>query len=218
MLPSRPKSGKLPPMKYHAKNVFFWALILFLAASCGQEPADDPASGDSQFSLISADNEACILDSRTGLMWQGKTDVAGLHDYRNTYSWYDPNEADGELDYRGTENGGECAGSSCDTWHYVLAVNEAGYCGHSDWRMPGKDELFSVSDVRLADNPPTVDTNYFVLTNAAEYWSANDYSFQWDAAWAWNFQFGHDRVDWKKSPKYVRLVRGNGENLPEVKE
>ena len=84
--------------------------------------------------------------------------------------------------------------------------------------MPGKDELFSVSDVRLADNPPTVDTDYFALTNAAEYWSANDYSFQWDASWAWNFQFGHDRVDWKKSPKYVRLVRGNGENLPEVKE
>jgi len=218
VLPSRPKSGKLPPMKHHAKNLFFWVLILLLAASCGQEQADNPASGDSQFSLISADNEACILDSRTGLMWQGKTDVAGLHDYRNTYSWYDPNEANGELDYRGTENGGECAGSSCDTWHYVLAVNEAGYCGHSDWRMPGKDELFSVSDVRLADNPPTVDTDYFVLTNAAEYWSTNDYSFQWDAAWAWNFQFGHDRVDWKKSPKYVRLVRGNGENLPEVKE
>jgi len=104
-------------MKNHAKKVFFWALILLLAASCGQEPADDPASGDSQFSLISADNEACILDSRTGLMWQGKTDVAGLHDYRNTYSWYDPNEANGELDYRGTENGGECAGSSCAPRH-----------------------------------------------------------------------------------------------------
>jgi hypothetical protein len=218
VLPSRPNSGKLPPMKYHTKNVFFWALILLLAASCGQDKADNPASGDSQLSMISADNEACILDSRTSLMWQGKTDVAGLHDYRNTYSWYDPNEANGELDYRGTENGGECAGSSCDTWYYVLAVNEAGYCGHSDWRMPGKDELFSISDVRLADNPPTVDTNYFALTNAAEYWSANDYSFQWDASWAWNFQFGHDRVDWKKSPKYVRLVRGNGENLPEVKE
>ena len=218
MLLSRPNSGKLPPMKYHAKNVLIPALVLLLTASCGQEPADDPASGDSQFSMISADNEACILDSRTNLMWQGKTDVAGLHDYANTYSWYDPNETNGELDYRGTENGGECAGSSCDTWHYVLAVNEAGYCGHSDWRMPGKDELFSVSDVRLADNPPTVDTDYFPLTHAAEYWSANDYSFQWDAAWAWNFQFGHDRVDCKKSPKYVRLVRGNGENLPEVKE
>ncbi len=205
-------------MKKYPKKALIPALALLLTAACGQDQADDPASGDSQFSRITADSEACIVDSRTLLMWQGKTDVAGLHDYRNTYSWYDPNEANGELDYRGTENAGECTGSSCDTWHYVQAVNEAGHCGHADWRMPDKDELFSISDVRLANNPPTVDTEYFAFTQAAEYWSANDYSFQWDAAWAWNFQFGHDRVDWKKSPKFVRLVRGTGENLPEVKE
>ena len=52
----------------------------------------------------------------------------------------------------------------------------------------------------------------------AEYWSANDYSFQWDAAWAWSFEYGHDRVDWKSSPKFVRLVRGTAENLEKVKE
>jgi hypothetical protein len=205
-------------MKNHPKNVLVSALALLLASSCGQDRADNPATGDSHFSLVSANNEACILDNRTGLMWQGKTEVVGLHDYQNTYSWYDPNEAHGELDYRGTEDGGLCAGSACDTWHYVRAVNDAGYCGHDDWRMPVKDELFSISNVRLADNPPTVDTAYFAFTQPAEYWSANDYSFQWDAAWAWNFRFGHDRVDWKKSPKYVRLVRGTGENLPEVKE
>jgi hypothetical protein len=205
-------------MKKYPRKALIPALALLLTAACGQDQADDPASGDSPFSRITADNEACIVDSRTLLMWQGKTDVAGLHDNRNTYSWYDPNEDNGELDYRGTENAGECTGSSCDTWNYVQAVNEAGYCGHADWRMPGKDELFSISDLRLADNPPTVDTEYFAFTQAAEYWSANDYSFQWDAAWAWNFQFGHDRVDWKKSPKFVRLVRGTGENLPEVKE
>jgi hypothetical protein len=205
-------------MKKYPKKALIPALALLLTAACGQDQADEPASGDSQFSRITADNEACIVDSRTLLMWQGKTDVPGLHDYQNTYSWYDPAEANGELDYRGMENGGECAGSSCDTWHYMQAVIEAGYCGHTDWRMPTKDELFSISDIRLADNPPTVDTEYFAFTQAAEYWSANDYSFQWDAAWAWNFQFGHDRVDWKKSPKFVRLVRGTGENLPEVKE
>jgi len=205
-------------MKNHPKIVLIPALALLLATSCGQDQANDPASDDIPFSLISVNNEACILDSRTGLLWQGKTDVAGLDHYQNTYSWYDPDETNGELDYRGTEDGGQCTGSKCDIWHYVQAVNEAGFCGHSDWRMPAKDELFSISDVRLADNPPTVNTEFFTLTQAAEYWSGNDYSFQWDAAWAWNFQFGHDRVDWKKSPKYVRLVRGTGENLPEVKE
>ncbi len=205
-------------MKNHSYQALSFLLALLLTASCGQNETDAPNSDESRFSLVSEDNEACILDSRTGLMWQGKTDVAGLHNYKNTYTWYAPNEANGELDYRGTENGGECSGSSCDSWHYVLAVNEGGYCGHVDWRMPDKDELLSISDVRLADDPPTVDTDFFAFTQAAEYWSANDYSFQWDAAWAWNFRFGHDRVDWKKSPKYIRLVRGTGENLPEVKE
>jgi len=205
-------------MKKYPKKALIPVLVLLLTAACGQDQAGDPTSDSGKFSLFTADNEVCILDSRTSLMWQGKTDVAGLHDYGNTYSWYEPDETNGELDYRGTENAGECTGSNCDTWHYVRAVNEAGYCGHADWRMPGKDELLSISDLRLADNPPTVDTEYFGFTQADEYWSANDYSFQWDAAWAWNFQFGHDRVDWKKSPKYVRLVRGTGENLPEVKE
>jgi len=205
-------------MKKYPRKTLISVLALVFTASCGQDAANDPVSNGSRFSMLTVDNEACISDDLTGLTWQSKTDVTGLNDYRNTYSWYDPDEADGELDYRGTENGGDCAGSACDTWHYVKAVNEIGHCGHTDWRMPVKDELLSISDVRLAENPPTVDTHYFAYTQADEYWSANDYSFQWNAAWAWNFRFGHDRVDWKKSPKYVRLVRGTGENLPEVKE
>lgn len=195
------------------------ALLVPLAlAACGQGSEDASTAKDRHFSRVSTGQQTCILDSRTGLVWEGKTDIAGLHDYRNTYSWHDPNEAHGELDYRGTEDGGKCAGSKCDTWHYARAVNAAGYCGHDDWRMPVKDELFSISDLRRAKNPPTADLEFFPYMQAEEYWSANDYSFQWDAAWAWNFRFGHDRVDWKKTPKYVRLVRGSGDNLPEVEE
>lgn len=205
-------------MTIQPKIALFSVLVLTLLTACGQDESGDADPTKSRYSRVSVANETCILDNSTGLLWAGKTDVAGLHDYRNTYTWYDPGEAHGELDYRGTENGGECTGSTCDTWHYVRAVNEAGYCAHSDWRLPAKDELFSISDLRLAATPPTTDTEYFPFTQIAEYWSANDYSFQWDAAWAWNFQFGHDRVDWKKTPKYVRLVRGSGDNLPEVKE
>lgn len=205
-------------MKRHWKYAICVISVSLLGSACDQDPQSNTGSDESRFKLVRADNETCIFDTATGLLWQGKADVAGLHDYRNTYSWWNPNEAHGELDYRGTENGGECAGSSCDTWHYVIAVNDAGYCGYHDWRLPAKDELFSISDLRKADNPPTQDTTVFIWSQPAEYWSANDYSFQWDAAWAWNFEFGHDRVDWKKTPKFVRLVRGSAENLPEVKE
>ena len=194
------------------------SVVILGLAACSQESSDLQFDHDTKYSTITVDNDTCVFDNQTGLLWQVKTDIAGLHNFRNTYSWYSPVEAHKELDYRGLENGGVCAGSACDTWHYVQAVNEAGYCGYEDWRVPGKDELFSVSDLRRADNPPTMNTVFFVHAHAAEYWSGNDYSFQWDAAWAWNFEYGHDRVDWKKTPKFVRLVRGSASQLPEVKE
>ncbi len=193
--------------------------LVFLAlAACSQDSGDLQLDHDTKYGTVTVDNDTCVFDNQTGLLWQVKTDIAGLHNFRNTYSWFSPDEAHGELDYRGLENGGECNGSKCDTWHYVTAVNETGYCGYQDWRMPGKEELFSVSDLRRAENPPTMNTEFFVHAQAAEYWSGNDYSFQWDTAWAWNFEYGHDRVDWKKTPKFVRLVRGSASQLPEVKE
>jgi hypothetical protein len=176
---------------------------------------------DSKYSEVELGRGAlghCTLDRFTGLMWELKSNEPGLHDWRNTYSWFDPDEANNELDYRGLAGGGQCAGSICDTSDFVRSVNAAGYCGYHDWRLPTRDELQSISDLRKAETPPTVNLEYFPFTQADEYWSFNDYSFQYAAAWTWNFRFGHDRVDWKKAPKFVRLVRGEAEQLIPVKE
>ena len=160
-----------------------------------------------------------MLDQYTGLMWEVKTDHPGLHHWEHTYSWYDPDEAhDGKLDYRGRPDGGDCQGSACDTHAYVEAVNQAGLCGHRDWRVPLRDELATISDRRRVTQPPTANTVYFPHMLAGEYWSSNDYSYQWNAAWLWNFQFGHDRVEWKASPRYLRLVRGKAQHLVRVKD
>jgi len=197
-------------------------LILTLScltlASCGQNPDGVPNPHDSKYASFDVDTDICVLDTITQLLWQTKSSDPGLHHADNTYSWFAPDEANGELDYRGLENGGTCDGSSCDTWHYVQAVNEAGYCGHNDWRMPNKNELFSISDLRRVETPPTINTEFFPNARSAEYWSGNDYSFQYDTAWAWNFELGHDRVDWKKEAKFVRLVRGSAGVLEAVKE
>ena len=168
--------------------------------------------------LAGGSGSTCVQDSHTGLVWELKTEDEGLHDWRHTYSWFYPDEAHHEVDYRGTQDAGECAGSQCDTWDFVNAVNEQGWCGFTDWRLPIRDEAFSISDLRKAKSPPTLDSAAFPLTHSAEYWTANDYSFQPDSAWTWNYQYGHDRVDWKKAPKFVRLVRGVPSNLTEVKE
>lgn len=194
------------------------SLMCLLLASCSQNPDDIANPHDTKYTAIETGSDTCVLDTATQLMWQTKTTVPGLHNATNTYSWFDPTEANGELDFRGLEDGGDCDGSACDIWHYVKAVNEAGFCGHNDWRMPGKDEMFSVSDLRRAENPPTMNTAFFPHAQSAEYWSGNDYSFQYDTAWAWNFEYGHDRVDWKKEAKFVRLVRGTAGELEKVKD
>ena len=206
------------------KNAFLFGFLLLAACSPG-EPESNLAPAD-RYKLLAADGEAatsdglhaCVQDLRSGLTWELKSDQPGLHDWRNTYSWFNPTQAHHEIDYRGTEDGGECSGSPCDISSVVAAANEESICGYSDWRMPSKDEFFSISDVRLAKTPPTTIVQYFPLTQSAEYWTANDYSFQPDSAWAWNFLYGHDRVDWKSSPKFVRLVRGDPIDLQKVKE
>ena len=194
-----------------------WLVLLCCAslAACSGKSGPDNAAPDTKYRNPP---EGCVEDTISGLLWEAKMDGPGLRDWRNTYSWYSPNNENGELDYRGTSDGGTCAGSACDTSDFVIAVNESGLCGHSDWRVPLRDELFSISDLRKAESPPTANLDFFPHMQPREYWSSNDYSFQHDAAWGWSFLFGHDRVDWKRTSKYVRLVRGEANNLIQVKE
>ena len=208
-------------------------LVLYVSLSgCDQETPPGPEIHDSKYQALGSDGQpledaeqvtdqtrGCVLDQFTGLMWQVKSDQPGLNDWRNTYTWHNPEESSGpELDYRGTANGGKCSGSKCDTWDYVKAINEAGLCGHNDWRVPSRDALASISDIRKLHAPPTVNVTFFPYTQPDEYWSGNDYDFQWDAAWAWNYQYGHDRVDWKATAKFVRLVRGTALQLERVED
>ncbi len=201
---------------------------LFLLSACEGDKGPGPEIHDTKYATIGLDGQTltrppeegeCVQDQFIGLIWEVKSDLPGLRDWRNTYSWYSPNESsDGELDYRGLENAGQCTGSSCDTVGYVAAVNETNYCGYSDWRLPGRDELGSISDPRKQKTPPTINTEFFPYTQADDYWSKNDYQFQYDAAWRWNFRYGQDRVDWKATPGYVRLVRGEALMLQRVKD
>jgi len=207
------KTVKLPIMSTRAIPL---AVLLLCSAGCGNTDGDSAAPPAESYRRLAG--SGCVEDLRTGLTWEVKSDAPGLHDWRNTYSWYDPGETHGELDYRGVADGGRCAASRCDTSNFVEAVNAAGHCGFSDWRMPSRDELMSISDPGKGRSPPTANLDYFPFTQPEEYWTGNDYGTQYQSAWAWNFFYGHDRVDWKRAPKFVRLVRGAGRNLDRVKE
>ena len=209
-------------------NRIFLAAVVVVLPACSRDSAPGPEIHDTKYRAVSTSGEvldaavasgACVLDQFTNLTWEAKSDQPGLHDWRNTYSWYDPQEAhDGELDYRGIPDAGTCEGSACDTSALVEAVNIDSLCGYSDWRMPSRDELGSISDPRRSKSPPTTNTRFFPFAQAAEYWSANDYQFQWDAAWVWSFKTGLDRVEWKRSPRYVRLVRGQPRQITRIED
>jgi hypothetical protein len=221
-MPWQAKTVKLAGMKPTRILLSMFATIL---CGCSVSTEEQYAMHDTKYRslgaagvVVDAGDGQCVEDTITGLTWEMKTDEPGLHDWHNRYTWFNPHENNDELDYRGVEDGGECAGSSCDTWNFVLAVNDKGLCGYKDWRMPTRNELYSISDQRRVTHPPTANIDYFPFMQADEYWTGFDYAMQYESAWAWNFIYGHDRVDWKRTPKYVRLVRGQAIELREVKE
>ncbi len=155
----------------------------------------------------SAATWACVRDNVTGLVWEVKTDNGGLHDKDNSYTWYntDSNTNGGNA---GTQNGGTCpAGTgNCDTGGFVAAVNSAGLCGQSDWRLPTREELRTIAN--LSTTNPAIDAAYFPNTLSEFYWSSLP-----DANWSGvalgvSFDYGYDNENTKNDSYFVRLVRG----------
>jgi hypothetical protein len=137
-------------------------------------------------------------------MWEVKTTDGGLHDKNHTYTWYEPDNTKNGGN-AGTQNGGSCQGSQCDTNAYVKGVNSVGYCGYKDWRMPTRQELTSIVDFGRIN--PTIDINHFPNTQSDRFWT---YSNAGNGSQAWDVGFKYDggSNDVNKNiGKFVRLVR-----------
>ena len=165
----------------------------------------------------------CTQDNETGLVWEVKKSDSDLRDKDSTYSWYntDPNTNGGNA---GTQNGGSCSGSACDTEDFVSAVNSDGLCGGSDWYLPTIEEL---KDLVFCSNgavpnsgdscgtsgtytSPTIEASFFPNAVQSHYWSASTPALLGGFAWGVNFNIGSDSIQGKGSESYgaVRLVRG----------
>jgi len=155
----------------------------------------------------SATEWSCVRDNHTGLVWEVKTTDGGLHDQSNTYSWYNPDmTANGGEP--GTQDGGSCTGSDCDTHGFAQTVNQETLCGGSDWRLPTKMELISI--VHRGRVNPSIDANYFPNTPASDFWSARPSPGNTGVAWLQHFGTGSDGTNAKSNNHRVRLVRAGG--------
>ena len=138
----------------------------------------------------------CVIDQRTGLTWELKTDDGGIHDKDNDYRWGGAGaEKIGDLFY--------------DDWNNFLDdTNSEKLCGFSDWRIPDIDEL---NTLVVADNQPlAIDTTYFSQTLISPYWSASAYAQYPEHAQTVHFGNGasHYYNGYRGNRLPLRLVRG----------
>jgi chitodextrinase len=91
---------------------------------------------------------SCVRDNVTGLIWEVKTNDGGLHDMNNYYTF-----------------------SNMEA--YVVAVNSAGLCGASNWRLPSVEELYSLVDLSKAYPDKAIDSSYFPNTASSVYLSSS---------------------------------------------
>ncbi len=161
----------------------------------------------------SATDWDCVRDNTTGLVWEVKDPTINLRTNTNTYTWYDAGNNSVLDGYRG---GGNCNGiTSCDTQSYIDAINSAGLCNFSDWRLPSREELRSIVDYSAS---PAIDSDYFPYTANPDranlqhgdwYWTSQSHAANENYAWLINFNYGGDGPEYKYSPQLIRLVRGN---------
>ncbi|MBX3724744.1 MAG: DUF1566 domain-containing protein [Xanthomonadales bacterium] len=177
---------------------------------------------------------SCVLDHTTGLIWEVKTRraPADLQDRAWTYSWFSSTvRPDGTANgnnggHPGSANLGTCldrydpvdnpAGNYCDTAGYVSAVNAAGLCGASDWRMPTLAELIGL--VHYGRRWPAIDAHYFPnvpgdwgnpnLPVPNSTWTGTPSAVFQTWAWSVYFEYGVPIDPEKQFRSAVRLVRG----------
>lgn len=164
--------------------------------------ADQKAAAAGTSCRFMNNGDGTVSDLDSGLIWEKKDDLGGVHDKDNTYSWttgspYGPTgtvfttflyNLNGQ-----TSNDGSNTVTSCFT-------------GHCDWRLPTVQELQGILVAGCATDPCIDPT--FGATRSDTHWTATTHSSAAGSVWFVSFYDGLVFYGNKSINVYVRAVRG----------
>ena len=170
---------------------------------------------------------ACVLDNRSGLIWEVKTDDGGARDKDNKYRWGGKGLSGTALKRVANSPGNKYpesrwngSGDRYDDWNKLIdSANSEQLCGFSDWRVPDLYQLASLVRCRGGRyqnldkgcsgsyQKPAIDTKYLPNAQSSWYWSASPVASYSDGAWLLSFGSGYDYSYDRSSYSHVRLVR-----------
>lgn len=150
---------------------------------------------------------SCVVDSKTGLIWENKTDDESIHDGLWSYSWYQ--------DKKGVENAGDCyfEPNRCDTSDLIKRMNQEKTCGISTWRLPTEKELKSLVFEFPKTGEAKIANEFFPNTKRGDYWTSTSdvqlkgvFAHLKQGAVAIDFIEGKPRTIPYRNAAFVRLV------------
>lgn len=161
------------------------------------------------YSLIKHNNDECIKDQITGLVWEQKTADAKLHDSNWRYSWFNANTQTNGGNAGSQASSTTCGSTltSCNTTAYIEALNKANYCGYSDWRLPTRSELINLTD--YSSTQPSLNPIFTNTTVVDRYWSSTTSAKQSTQAWMSDFKDGAASPAFKDYMGHIRAVRAS---------
>lgn len=182
---------------------------------CGADCALD-ASGC--YSVRFTDNgDGTVSDAQTGLTWEKKGDLDGVPVVcASAGACPDPHDADNQYTYSADNP----LGPPGTAFTVLLAQLNAGggFAGHTDWRLPTREELQTIADYADASSP-AVQTAFDAGCTAActstacscttpdIYWSGDLVATMSGNAWILDFSDGSVLTDSRDTDYCVRAVR-----------
>ena len=161
--------------------------------------------------------DGTISDAQTGLMWEKKGDLDNVPiACPSAVACPDPHDADNQYTY----SAGSPTGPPGTAFTVLLAQLNAGggFAGHTDWRLPTREELQTIADYGDASTPivPTVFDTACTgscspatcsCTAPGAHWTNDLTASIAGNAWILDFADGSELTDTRDTRYHVRAVR-----------